>query len=250
MYYPPLGKKSSDGGVEEKKEDCEPITLSPDHHYNHHPATANINGLHHRYLPSQQLSPNNNNNDDIPLEPTNINMNNGNNHKYRDEGHKGHFQNILKTIIDSCESIVTFFVRGGEVGCPWPGSGGVGTTGAAPAMDGSPRHRPAAVVQPPLSITEELRKLAQSEGRVFGGGMRRADIPRFLGEEAVYSFDDDNISAISQHTLEEMTRHGIKHPVRRKLSSESSQSVSSLQPPPFSSHFQEREGPPSIGKIV
>ena len=59
--------------------------------------------------------------------------------------------------------------------------------------------------------------------------MRRADIPRFLGEEAVYSFDDDNISAISQHTLEEMTRHGIKHPVRRKLSSESSQSTLSLQ---------------------
>ena len=74
-----------------------------------------------------------------------------------------------------------------------------------------------------LSIADELRKLAAKEGRVFGGGMRRADIPRFLGEEAVYSFDDDNISAISQHTLEEMTRHGVKYPVRRKASGGSSE---------------------------
>jgi hypothetical protein len=88
--------------------------------------------------------------------------------------------------------------------------------------DADPLHDlPRAPPQAPLSIADELRKLATKEGRVFGGGMRRADIPRFLGEEAVYSFDDDNISAISQHTLEEMARHGIRYPVRRRQSSES-----------------------------
>lgn len=60
---------------------------------------------------------------------------------------------------------------------------------------------------PPLSIADELRKLAAQEGRIWGGP-RAEDIPRFLGEEAVNSFDDDNISQISQHTLEELMRSG------------------------------------------
>lgn len=205
MNYPIILNQSSDGGVEEKKED-EPVTLSPDHHAPH------TNGLHHRY--SSGHFPN----DAAAAAAETVN----NTNQPKQDGFKAHIQNFVKSIIESCESVVTFLARGGEGGCPWPGSGGVT----------SPNRRPAAVVHPPLSITEELRKLAESEGRVFGGGMRRADIPRFLGEEAVYSFDDDNISAISQHTLEEMTKHGIKHPVRRKLSSESSQSTLSQQPPP------------------
>lgn len=76
--------------------------------------------------------------------------------------------------------------------------------------------------KPPLSITDELRKLAAKEGRVFGGGMRRADIPRFLGEEAVYSFEDDNISAISQNTLEELTKHGISFRKQQSVESDGS----------------------------
>jgi hypothetical protein len=40
----------------------------------------------------------------------------------------------------------------------------------------------------------------------------RPDIPRYLAEQAVNSFEeDDNISAISQHTIDELTRQGIRH---------------------------------------
>ena len=90
--------------------------------------------------------------------------------------------------------------------------------------------------KPPLSITDELRKLAAKEGRVFGGGMRRADIPRFLGEEAVYSFEDDNISAISQNTLEELTKHGINF---RKQQSVESDGSPVPDPVPTHSHSTE-----------
>jgi len=62
--------------------------------------------------------------------------------------------------------------------------------------------------RPALSIAEELRLLAEKEGRPFPQPPRRGDIPKFLGEDAVYSFEDDNISAISQNTLEEMARNG------------------------------------------
>ena len=208
MNYPPILGQGSDGGVEEKKED-EPVTLSPDH-------LPHLHGLHHQY--SSGLFPPNG------AAAASESMNHS--HRNQPNGFQAKIQKVIQAIVDSCDSVVTFLVRGGEGGCQWPG-----TEGAAVSPS---RRRPtaaaaAAFAKPPLSITEELRKLAESEGRVFGGGMRRADIPRFLGEEAVYSFDDDNISAISQHTLEEMTRHGIKHPVRRKLSSESSQSTLSLQ---------------------
>lgn len=57
---------------------------------------------------------------------------------------------------------------------------------------------------PPLSIADELKRLAAQQPQVVP--RRAADIPRFLGEDAVYSFEDDNVSAISQHTLEEMAR--------------------------------------------
>lgn len=235
MSYPLILNHSSDGGVEEKKDD-EPVTLSPDRYIPH------TNGLHHPYSSGYIPPPN----DDIAAAEVMNNSNNDNSRNHhKQDGFQTHIQNFVRTIVASCESVVTFLVRGGEGGCPpvWPSSSHGGM------MSPTNNHRPAAVVHPPLSITEELRKLAESEGRVFGGGMRRADIPRFLGEEAVYSFDDDNISAISQHTLEEMTKHGIKHPVRRKLSSESSQSTSSQPPPPpvpmkveLLHIYEEREG--------
>ena len=91
----------------------------------------------------------------------------------------------------------------------------------------------------PLSIADELRKLAVKEGRVFGGGMRHKDIPRFLAEDAVYLFEDDDVSAISQNTLEEMMRHGIKYPIRRKASSHSSDGA---QPPEPTRTFSASTG--------
>jgi hypothetical protein len=211
MTYPVHAKDGSDGGVEEKKED-EPAALSP--------LSVPHTGLHHRpssYFPHGKS--------EDAVEPMH-------NRDERNDGFQSHVQNFAKSFLGTCGTALSFLVRGGEGGCQWPGGNS--------NPDGLQR-RPTADVKPPLSITEELRKLAESEGRVFGGGMRRADIPRFLGEEAVYSFDDDNISAISQHTLEEMTKHGIKHPVRRKPSSESSQSASSAQlPPPQPKSFEKR----------
>jgi len=126
------------------------------------------------------------------------------------DGFQAQMEGLARSLIGSCGQVLSCLVPTGDNQCKgWvDGAGGP--------------HTPPRVPQPaPLSIADELRKLATKEGRVFGGGMRRADIPRFLGEEAVYSFDDDNISAISQHTLEEMARHGIRYPVRRRPSSES-----------------------------
>lgn len=123
------------------------------------------------------------------------------------DGFQTQFQNIATSVFGSCGQALSCLVPSGELHCRWPSA----------ADPTPPRFTPPA----PLSIADELQKLAVKEGRIFGGGMRRADIPRFLGEEAVYSWDDDNISAISQHTLEDMARHGIKYPVRRRPSSES-----------------------------
>jgi hypothetical protein len=78
--------------------------------------------------------------------------------------------------------------------------------------------------RPALSIADELRQLAIAEGRNPNAhpvpqAPRSSDIPKFLGEDAVHSIDDDNISAISQHTLEDMARRGYnavqqqQHPV-------------------------------------
>lgn len=130
----------------------------------------------------------------------------------RDDDLHARIEGFARSIIGSCGQALSCFAPTGDGGnCRgW-------------VDDADPLHdRPMPPPPAPLSIADELRKLATKEGRVFGGGMRRADIPRFLGEEAVYSFDDDNISAISQHTLEEMARHGIRYPVvRRRQSSES-----------------------------
>lgn len=137
------------------------------------------------------------------------------------DGFQAQVQNFAKTVLGSCGNALSFL--------GWPGTHSDHNAGGGGAAN---HNNNRAAAKPPLSITDELRKLAAKEGRVFGGGMRRADIPRFLGEEAVYSFEDDNISAISQHTLEEMTRHGVRYPVRRKPSSESSQSTPPPPPPP------------------
>ena len=81
---------------------------------------------------------------------------------------------------------------------------------------------------PPLSIADELRKLAAQDGRIWGGP-RAEDIPRFLGEEAVNSFDDDNISQISQHTLEELMRSGDPVAHRRMLQQQHQQLLQQQQ---------------------
>lgn len=86
----------------------------------------------------------------------------------------------------------------------------------------------------PLSVVDELRALALKKrpnsmqandvDSFVGGGAqvaaaggvfipnkrRKADVPKYLAEQAIAnSFDDDNISAISQHTLDDMyAKHG------------------------------------------
>lgn len=83
---------------------------------------------------------------------------------------------------------------------------------------------------PPLSIADELRKLAAQEGRVWGSGPRAEDIPRFLGEGAVNSFDDDNISQISQHTLEDLMSSGDPVAHRRMLQQQHQQLLQHQHP--------------------
>lgn len=212
MKYPSLAHAASDGGVEEKKDE-EIMILSPS---SLQPQTGQQRPS--SFLPTRE--------DALETSQT----------ETVNEGIQDHIGNFAKSIFETCGTAVSFLWRGGEDGCHWPG------------RSDRVRRRSAAPAKPPLSITEELRKLAEAEGRVFGGGMRRADIPRFLGEEAVYSFDDDNISAISQHTLEEMTKHGIKHPVRRKPSNESTQSASSMQPAPMLTEKKSDESRTSVGQ--
>jgi hypothetical protein len=136
-------------------------------------------------------------------------------------GFQARLQRLANAIFGSCGNLIeaaSCFVS--QQGCRWPLESPRNQQSAQRGAQTPPR--------PPLSIAEELRKLAQSEGRrnFFQPlqGFRRTDIPKFLGEEAVYSFDDDNISAISQHTLEEMARHGVvqAHYARRKQPSDPS----------------------------
>lgn len=116
-------------------------------------------------------------------------------------GFQAQLHSMAKAILGSCGSALeaaSLWMQ--NHGCRWPG-----TTQDPAAAD----------MAPPLSIAEELRKLAMQTGAPFAVGTRRTDIPKFLGEDAVYSFEDDNISAISQHTLEEMAQHGM-HPRQRR----------------------------------
>ena len=111
-------------------------------------------------------------------------------------GFQAQWKKFADAVFGSCGSAIeaaSYFVQ--QQGCRWP---------SQPPVDTPEMHRP------PLSIAEELRKLAQRDGRIFQApSTRPADIPKFLGEEAVYSFEDDNISALSHNTLEDMARHGV-----------------------------------------
>lgn len=148
-----------------------------------------------------------------------------------DESISERLHSLAKSVLCSCGQALSFV---GD-GCRWPAEKG-------PVVPGRPPESLHGAGRPHLSITNELRALAAKEGRVFGGGMRRADIPRFLGEDAVYSFEDDNISAISQNTLEELSKHGIKYPIRRKISSVDSEEAAAAEPPSPTRTFSASSG--------
>ena len=110
---------------------------------------------------------------------------------------KGLRAQLEEFILGSCGSVVE------GLGCRWNDNNFNNTT--TQPIQKTEEARPA------LSIADELKKLAAQEVPVLRP--RAQDIPKFLGEDAVYSFEDDNVSAISQHTLEEMARKGIVHPM-------------------------------------
>lgn len=118
---------------------------------------------------------------------------------------------FAKTVFGSCGVAIEAASHMVQGQCRWAGS------------NASPTQKQG---KPALSIAEELQRLAIKEGRQYQpppvSQERTAGIPKFLGEDAVYSFEDDNISAISQHTLEEMVaRNGALRPVCRKPSNNS-----------------------------
>lgn len=155
--------------------------------------------------------------EDDPLSPMNVLFNEKSDSRDKDfdeqkDGFHAQIKQFTRTILGGCNSALAFLVDQAE-GCAWQG----GADDEIP-----PKLQRVAPVKPPLSIADELRELAAKEGREFGsGGVRRYDIPRFLGEEAVHDFDDDAVSEISQQTLEELAKHGIRRSVRRRQSCES-----------------------------
>lgn len=122
-----------------------------------------------------------------------------------------HLQQLAKTVLGGCGTAmeaVTFFVQD----CRWPSHVPPDEQGY---MNGDhdalqrPQQHYTRTPAPPLSIAQELQKLAAQAPKP---SVRSTDIPKFLGEEAVYPFEDDNISCLSQHTLEEMAlRGGLPH---------------------------------------
>jgi hypothetical protein len=159
------------GGVEEKKEEVDPERETP--------ATT---------LPSNTIR------------PTRL-LSNGTLEDNTDEeeqtqqqqhGFQAQLRAFVKTIFGSCGSAIetaTFYVQQ-QCG----GGGGV---------HAQHHEQPNAVQRPLISIADELKQLAVTEGRPFHPALRSRDIPKFLGEHAVQDFEDDTISALSQHTLEE-----------------------------------------------
>lgn len=112
---------------------------------------------------------------------------------------------FARALLGSCSNVIE-----AAGWCRWP-------------SDNVPAHQqPPEPAAPPLSVADELRRLAAMEGRPFQPAMRSTDIPKFLGEDAVYSFEDDNISALSQHTLEEMAHLGKVHRTYRRRESDRS----------------------------
>ena len=143
-----------------------------------------------------------------------------NDEQERRHGFQAQVQNLASVVFGSCGTAIeaaSMFVQG-QACDQWQKD-----EPANNSPNGIPRkHEP-----PPLSIADELRKLAAMEGRPFPpvppSGPRAADIPKYLGEDAVRSFEDDNISAISQHTLEEMAKNGIVHPATQRMIREKQQ---------------------------
>ena len=126
-----------------------------------------------------------------------------------EKGLRAQLEEISRIFFGSCGNLLEsafHFTR--DKSCRWNGNGKANLN-----------HKEQ-VVQP-LSIADELKRLAAQEGPVFRQP-RAADIPRFLAEDAVDSFEDDNVSAISQHTLEEMARKGFVHPMCRSHGSHGS----------------------------
>lgn len=124
-----------------------------------------------------------------------------------EKGFRAQLEELSRIFLGSCGNILD---SARFLGCRWP-----------EAQVPQPKEEPD---RPQLSIADELRRLAAQEGPVYRP--RAADIPRFLGEDAVYSFEDDNVSAISQHTLEEMARKGFVHPMCRGSSNISNRTPS------------------------
>jgi hypothetical protein len=182
-----------DGGVEEKKEE----PLSPSSHFN---SVHAINGMGRRRYSSEE---------DIPAAPSASESN----------PPRSHWERIAQLFVGSCGTAfeaASLFVQGHS--CRWPMD--LFSNNHRPENEGLSEDKPA------LSIADELRLLAIKEGRYPGEPLqteRRGDIPRFLGEDAVYSFEDDDVSALSQHTLEDMARNGVIHPLCRRQHSTNSQ---------------------------
>ena len=120
-----------------------------------------------------------------------------------EKGFRAQLEEFSRLFLGSCGNVLE--AASLSLGCRW--------NEQAP-----PRNKEEA--RQPLSIAEELKKIAAREGPIVRP--RAPDIPRFLGEDAVYSFEDDNVSAISQHTLEEMARKGFVHPMCRSNGSHGS----------------------------
>jgi len=162
---------------------------------------SNEGGVEEKKEDTEQLSPK-------TLKRRSSSQESGEKEEEEETGFRALLESFAQSIFGSCGSAIeaaSFFVQG--QGCRWP----VG-------RENPTRERP---TRPPLSIAEELKRLAMQEGEAVQRGYRAADIPKFLGEDAVYSFEDDNISAISQNTLEEMSRNGIVHPMCRRHSQHS-----------------------------
>lgn len=129
-------------------------------------------------------------------------------------GFQAQMKNFARAIFGSCGTAMeaaSVFVGGDGCSPRWP---------AARPSSQQENHLPTIPQPPPLSIADELRQLAAKEGRPFPPQPyhpRTEGIPKFLGEEAVNSFEEDDISAISQHTLEEMiARDGMSVPERMR----------------------------------
>jgi hypothetical protein len=156
------------------------------------------------------------------LSPSMLSQSQENDEQERIHGFQAQVENFANIIFGSCGTVI-------EAASKFVESR---TCSQWEKRESAPSHAPA-----PLSIAEELRKLAEKEGRSFlpqlPNGPIAPDIPKYLGEDAVHSFEDDNISAISQHTLEELAANGTMQPVKTRRMIRNHQKTSQ-QPGPSS----------------